>query len=153
MRHSQMRSGIFSSPFLLGFDHIERLLEHTSRASQDSYPPNNIEHIGENRLLLTVAVAGFAADELQLTQEDNQLVLRGKQSETGEKTFLHRGIAGRPFQRSFVLAEGITVREAELYNGLLRIELVRPEPKKTVRAITIRSGNVQPELDSVGVKG
>ena len=115
----------FNNPFLLGFDHIERLLERTSKA--ETYPPYNIEHIGSDRLRITLAVAGFAADDLSVTVEDNQLVIRGKHRGDSEedrtRVFLHRGIAARQFQRAFVLADGIVVRGAGLDNGLLSIDL------------------------------
>ena len=116
-----MNRTFFNNPFLLGFEHIEKLLERTAKA--DSYPPYNIEHITENRLKITLAVAGFKAEDLSVSLEDNQLVIRGRMGEPEDKTFLHHGIATRQFQRSFVLAEGITVLDAELRHGLLTIEL------------------------------
>lgn len=143
----------FNSPFLLGFDHIERLLDHATKATQDSYPPYNIEHVGENGLRITLAVAGFDLSELSVTVENTQLVIRGQQSDASEKTFLYRGIAARQFQRSFVLADGMEVKEAVLKNGLLTIELERPEPIERVRKITIRSGDVQHATDIKGAKG
>jgi len=133
------RNSYFDSPFLLGFEHLERLLERTARAASDGYPPYNIEETGEDRLRITLAVAGFNRDELSVTVEENQLVIRGRQSEVADKTFLHRGIAARQFQRSFVLAEGIEVKEAELENGLLAIELVRPKAEAVTRTIPIKS--------------
>ena len=122
-----MDRSLFNSPFLLGFEHIERLLERTAKA--DSYPPYNIEHTDENRLKITLAVAGFKAEDLSVNVEDNQLVIRGRVTDPEDKTFLHRGIASRQFQRSFVLAEGIEVLAAELRHGLLTIELERPRTK------------------------
>ena len=135
-----MDRSLFNSPFLLGFEHIERLLERTAKA--DSYPPYNIEHTDESRLKITLAVAGFKTEDLSVNVEDNQLVVRGRVTEPGDKTFLHRGIASRQFQRSFVLAEGIEVLAAELRHGLLTIELERPRHKSVVRTIPIRSAEV-----------
>ena len=133
------RNTYFNSPFLLGFEHFERLLERTARSAGDGYPPYNIEETGNDRLRITVAVAGFTRDELSVSVEENQLVIRGKQSEVADKTFLHRGIAARQFQRSFVLAEGIEVVGAELENGLLAIELVRPKQDAVTKTIAIKS--------------
>jgi HSP20 family molecular chaperone IbpA len=135
-----MNRALLNSPFLLGFEHIERLLERTAKA--DSYPPYNIEHTGEDRLTITLAVAGFAAEDLSVTIEDNQLVIRGRQADPEDKTFLHRGIARRQFQRSFVLAEGISVLNAELNHGLLSIALERPRQESVVKTIPIRSAGV-----------
>jgi HSP20 family molecular chaperone IbpA len=135
-----MNRTLFNSPFLLGFEHIERLLERTAKA--DSYPPYNIEHSDENRLKITLAVAGFKAEDLSVNVEDNQLVIRGRMTDPEDKTFLHRGIASRQFQRSFVLAEGIEVLAAELRHGLLTIELERPRQESVVRTIPIRSAEV-----------
>jgi HSP20 family molecular chaperone IbpA len=133
------RNIYFNSPYLLGFEHLERLLERTAKAAGDGYPPYNIEELSDDRLRITLAVAGFGADEMAVTVEENQLVIRGKQTENGDKNFLHRGIAARQFQRAFVLAEGIEVVGAALENGLLAIELVRPKPEPVVRTIEIRS--------------
>ena len=130
-----MNRTLLTSPFLLGFEHIEKLLE---RSAKDSYPPYNIEHIDENRLKITLAVAGFRPEDLSVSVEDNQLVIRGRITDPEEKTFLHRGIATRQFQRSFVLAEGIDVLSAELHHGLLTIELERPRQEGVVRNIPIR---------------
>ncbi len=136
----------FNSPFLLGFDEMERLLERVAKGS-DGYPPYNVEEAlaGEGEaarrvLRITLAVAGFASSELAVTLEDNQLVIRGRQREDEARTFLHRGIAARQFQRAFVLADGIEVLSARLDNGLLAIDLVRPEPTKLVRKINIIDG-------------
>jgi HSP20 family molecular chaperone IbpA len=134
------RLSLFNSPLLLGFDHFERALDRVSKAAGDGYPPYNIEQIGENALRITLAVAGFTMDDLTITVEDNQLVVRGKQSEEDNRVYLHRGIAARQFQRSFVLAEGIEVRGASLDNGLLHIDLVRPQVEARVRTVEIRSG-------------
>lgn len=133
------RNMTFSSPFLLGFEHLERLLERTAKSAGDGYPPYNIEDAGEDKLRITLAVAGFSKDELAVTVEENQLVIRGKQVESKDKNFLHRGIAARQFQRAFVLAEGIQVTGAELENGLLSIELARPKAEAMVRTIDIKA--------------
>ena len=140
-----MNRTLLNSPLLLGFEHIERLLDRNTKA--DSFPPYNIEHISEERLKITLAVAGFAADDLSVTVEDNQLVVRGRMNTTEDKNFLHRGIATRQFQRSFVLADGINVQEAKLYHGLLTIELERRRAESAVKTIPIRSADVQ--LDGV----
>jgi len=131
----------FNSPFLLGFEHLERLLERTAKSSADAYPPYNIEQSTDGKLRITVAVAGFEKSELSVTVEDNQLVIRGKQTDSQDKTFLHRGIAARQFQRSFVLAEGIEVTDATLENGLLTVELFRPKAESVMRTIEIKSGS------------
>jgi HSP20 family molecular chaperone IbpA len=130
-----------SSPFLLGFDEIERALDRVSKAA-DGYPPYNIERVGaENgqpeRLRITLAVAGFTFDQLEVTVEENQLVIRGRQPEDKSRHYLHRGIAARQFQRTFVLADGMDVLGADLKNGLLSIDLARPEPERIVRTISI----------------
>jgi HSP20 family molecular chaperone IbpA len=136
------RNAYFDSPFLLGFEPLERLLERTAKSAGDSYPPYNIETIEDGGLAITLAVAGFAKDEIAVTVEDRQLVIRGKQNETGGKTFLHRGIAARQFLRAFVLADGIEVTSAALANGLLRINLARPPIQPSVRVIEIKTGGV-----------
>jgi HSP20 family molecular chaperone IbpA len=135
-----MNTRVFTSPLFLGFDHLEQMLERASKTSSDGYPPYNIEQISPTGLLITLAVAGFTMDDLQITQEDNQLVIRGRQNDdTQGRVFLHRGIAARQFQRAFVLAEGIEVRGAWLDNGLLHIDLARPQPEPRVRTIRIGS--------------
>src|SRR5437016_9011853 len=134
------RLSLFNSPLLLGFDHFERALDRVSKISSDGYPPYNIEQLGENALRITLAVAGFSMADLGITIEDNQLVVRGKQVEDPQRVYLHRGIAARQFQRSFVLAEGIEVSGARLDNGLLHIDLVRPEAESRVRTIEITGG-------------
>jgi HSP20 family molecular chaperone IbpA len=128
----------FNSPLFLGFDHFERTLDRISKAAADGYPPYNVEQIGENRLRITLAVAGFSMDDLAVRVEDNQLVVRGKQTEEKDRIYLHRGIAARQFQRSFVLAEGIEVKGAWLDNGLLHVDLERPIPENRVRVVEIR---------------
>ena len=130
----------FNSPFLLGFENLEKLLERTARNAGEGYPPYNIETNEEDGLAITLAVAGFSKDELGVTVEENQLVIRGRQQEPEDKTFLHRGIAARQFLRAFVLAEGIEVKSAALANGLLRIDLVRPPVQSSVRVIEISGG-------------
>lgn len=133
-----MNTRVFTSPMFLGFDHLEQMLERAAKSSSDGYPPYNIEQISPTGLRITLAVAGFTMDDLQITQEDNQLVIRGRQTEdTNGRIFLHRGIAARQFQRAFVMAEGIEVRGAWLDNGLLHIDLVRPQPEARVRTIRI----------------
>ena len=130
-----------SSPFLLGFDEIERALDRVAKAA-DGYPPYNIERVArENgqpeRLRITLAVAGFTRDELDVTVEESQLVIRGRQAEEQARQYLHRGIAARHFQRTFVLADGMEVLGADLKNGLLSIDLARPEPARLVKNIAI----------------
>ena len=134
------RLSLFNSPLLLGFDHFERALDRVSKISSDGYPPYNIEQLGENALRIILAVAGFTMGDLSITVEDNQLVVRGKQTDDAQRVYLHRGIAARQFQRSFVLAEGIEVSGAQLDSGLLHIELVRPEVESRVRTIAITNG-------------
>jgi HSP20 family molecular chaperone IbpA len=135
------RVPLLSSPFLLGFDEIERALDRVAKAA-DGYPPYNIERIArENgqpeRLRITLAVAGFSRDELDITVEENQLAIRGRQREEQSRQYLHRGIAARQFQRTFVLADGIEVLGADLKNGLLSIDLARPEAERIVKTIAI----------------
>ena len=138
------RNVYFNSPFLLGFEHLDRLLERTAKAAGDGYPPYNIEQSSDDSLRITLAVAGFSSDELNVTVEDRQLVIRGKQNDSGDRTFLHRGIAARQFQRCFVLAEGIEVTGAELRNGLLTVELTRPKAESVVKTVEIRTGENSP---------
>jgi HSP20 family molecular chaperone IbpA len=140
LQGSMTRLSLFNSPLLLGFDHFERTLDRISKQSAEGYPPYNIEQIGEDRLRITLAVAGFALEELEIQLEANQLTVRGRQQEEAGRVFLHRGIAARQFQRSFVLAEGVEVTGASLDNGLLNIELRRPPVESAVRQIAIRGG-------------
>ena len=133
------RVSLFSSPLLLGFDHFERALDRVSKTAADGYPPYNIEQTGEDALRITLAVAGFTMADLSITIEDNQLVVRGRQAEETDRVYLHRGIAARQFQRSFILADGIEVKGAWLDNGLLHVDLVRPESESRVRTIEIAS--------------
>lgn len=129
-----------SHPFLLGFDQLERLVERTAKTGNDGYPPFNIEQSSENSYRITLAVAGFGKDDLSITVEDRQLVIRGRQKEDAEgRVFLHRGIAARQFQRSFVLAEGVDVAGAVMENGLLHIDLARSVPEAVVRIIKINN--------------
>mgnify|MGYP001545041625 CR=1 FL=1 len=133
-----MTGRMFPSPMFLGFDHLEQMLERAAKTSSDGYPPYNIEQTGPTLLRITLAVAGFTMDDLQITQEDNQLVIRGRQTDDSQdRVFLHRGIAARQFQRAFVLAEGIEVRGAWLDSGLLHIDLARPQPETKVKTIRI----------------
>ncbi|CCQ75581.1 Hsp20 family protein [Magnetospira sp. QH-2] len=134
------RMATFNSPLLLGFDHFERILDRVAKSSADGYPPYNIEQIGENHLRITLAVAGFTMDELSITIEENQLMIRGQNNDDeSERVYLHRGIAARQFQRAFVLAEGIEVVGANMDNGLLHVDLERHEPEIEVRTIPIGS--------------
>ncbi len=136
------RMAPFSSPLLLGFDAMEKTLERISK-SGDGYPPYNIERIvngeeGGERLRITLAVAGFSEADLDIATEENQLVIRGKQTDEANREYLHRGIAARQFQRVFMLADGMRVLGAELKNGLLSIDLDRPQPERLVRKIGIK---------------
>lgn len=133
------RVSLFNSPLLLGFEAFEEALDRVTKASSDGYPPYNVEQIGENRLRITLAVAGFASDDLEIQVQDNQLSVRGRQKDEPEAVYLHRGIAARQFQRSFVLADGIEVTGADLEKGLLRIDLERPLNEPQVRNVPIRS--------------
>jgi HSP20 family molecular chaperone IbpA len=131
---------LFDSPFLLGFDHTRALIERAAKAAAEGYPPYNVEERGDGRVRITLAVAGFTPSQLEVTLEDNQLSVVGKRDGTeGERAYLHRGIAARGFQRSFILADGLEVEGALLEHGLLHIDLFRPEPEKKVRLIPIRS--------------
>ena len=132
-----------SSPFLLGFDEIERVLDRVTKAA-DGYTPYNIERLPRDerdpeRLRITLAVAGFTREQLDVSTEENQLVIRGRQQDDKTREFLHRGIAARQFQRTFVLADGIEVKGADLKNGLLSIDLARPEPARVVKTVAIRN--------------
>lgn len=139
----------FSSPLLLGFDELERVLARATKSANDGYPPYNIERLqtqpGEkgDLLRITLAVAGFREDELDISIEENQLTISGKQVDDKERVFLHRGIAARQFQRAFVLAEGIEVSGANLENGLLEIDLIRIQPERIIRKISIKSGTAK----------
>ena len=131
-----------NSPFLLGFDEIERAVERVTRTAGDGYPPYNIERMARTedspeRLRITLAVAGFTQDELEILVEAGQLVIHGRQGDGPERHFLHRGIAARQFQRVFLLAEGMQVDGASLENGLLAIDLIRPEPERVAKRVKI----------------
>jgi len=141
----------FNSPLLLGFDHFERMLDRVAKAGSDGYPPYNIEQVGEDGLRIVLAVAGFSNDTLQITLEDNQLIVQGRQRDDDERVYLHRGIAARQFQRAFVLAEGIEVAGAHLDMGLLSIDLVRPKPRPVTRTIEIETGQQDGEKRAVEV--
>jgi HSP20 family molecular chaperone IbpA len=148
------RVSLFNSPLLLGFDHFERVLDRISKTSAEGYPPYNIEQIGEAGLRITLAVAGFSQDELTVSVEDNQLIIRGRQRDEEEgRLFLHRGIAARQFQRGFVLAEGIEVVGATVDNGLLHIDLQRPLPESRVRTIRIEKGGRLSQPSKLGISG
>jgi HSP20 family molecular chaperone IbpA len=128
---------MFSSPFLLGFEQLERSLDRLAKNASDGYPPYNIEKIGENGLRITLAVAGFTEADLAIEVIENQLSVRGKQQEDTERVYLHRGIAGRQFHRTFMLADGIEVTGARLENGLLFVELARRAAEPRVKTIRI----------------
>ena len=146
-----MTTRMFTSPLFLGFDHLEQMLERASKTSSDGYPTYNIEQISQTGLRITLAVAGFTMDDLQITQEDNQLVIRGRQTDDSQgRIFLHRGIAARQFQRSFVLAEGIEVKGAWLDNGLLHIDLAKPQPEVRVKTIPITRNSTGTTLQTNG---
>lgn len=140
------RTIVFDSPFLLGFDHMRDLIDRAARAANEGYPPYNVEDVGEGRLRITLAVAGFSPDQLQVSVEDNQLVVSGRREDGkgepdkgAEKAYLHRGIAARGFLRTFVLAEGMEVDQANLEHGLLHIEVIRRPPEKLVKRIPINA--------------
>lgn len=136
------RVSLFSAPFLLGFEALEERVDRLQKAA-DGYPPYNIERAidadGTERFLISIAVAGFNESELEVLAEDNQLLVRGRQKDEGTREFLHRGIAARQFQRSFLLADGVEVREATLRNGMLTVAVIRPKAEKIARRIAIRS--------------
>jgi HSP20 family molecular chaperone IbpA len=138
-----MNRVFFDSPFLLGFEHTRSLVERAAKAAAEGYPPYNVEDLGEGAVRITLAVAGFTPETLTVTHEDNQLVVVGRRDGEGgaadERAYLHRGIAARGFIRSFVLADGLEVEGATLAHGLLHIDLRRPEPKRKVRTIPIRT--------------
>ena len=140
------RISVLSSPLLLGFEQVERTLDRITKTAGEGYPPYNIEQIGEDGLRITLAVAGFGRDDLSIHVEDNQLVIRGKQQDDRERVYLHRGIAARQFQRSFVLVDGILVTGADLDNGLLNIDLKRPMPEPRVQKIEI--SGAKPKRDT-----
>ena len=143
----------FNSPFMLGFDHFEQLLDRVSKTSAEGYPPYNIERLDENRLRITLAVAGFSMDDLEVLEENNQLAIRGRHNDDDrDRVFLHRGIAARQFQRSFVLAEGIEIKGAVLDNGLLHIDLERKVHKPEVRSIKIEKGGTHAAQKTIDIE-
>lgn len=147
------RLSLFNSPFLLGFDELERALDRSAKASSDGYPPYNIEQVADDGLRITLAVAGFSETDLSVVVEDGQLIIRGRQNDESDRVYLHRGIAARQFQRQFVLAEGIEVAGAEMNNGLLHIDLVRPKQESRQRVIDIKGPQKEtgrPNLKPVG---
>jgi HSP20 family molecular chaperone IbpA len=133
---------VFSAPFLLGFDAFEERVDRLTK-SADGYPPYNIERTvddaGTERFLVSIAVAGFSPDQLEVVAEDNQLLVRGRQLDERQREFLHRGIATRQFQRSFLLADGMVVKDATLGHGMLVVSLERPQAPKIARRIDIRT--------------
>jgi HSP20 family molecular chaperone IbpA len=131
------RLSVFSSPLLLGFDQFEEVIDRLAKAPADGYPPYNIEQVGKNGLRISLAVAGFGSSDLTIQVEDNQLVIRGKKADDKDRVYLHRGIANRQFKRNFLLAAGIEVTDATLDDGLLHIDLRRPDPGGRVRNIAI----------------
>jgi HSP20 family molecular chaperone IbpA len=134
------RTVLFDSPFLLGFDHTRALIERAAKAAGEGYPPYNVEELGDGRVRITLAVAGFTPAQLDVTLEDNQLNVVGKRDgPEGDRAYLHRGIAARGFVRSFILADGMEVEGATLEHGLLHIDLYRPAPEKKVKQIPIRT--------------
>jgi HSP20 family molecular chaperone IbpA len=137
------RAILFDSPFLLGFEHTRTLIERAAKAASESYPPYNVEDAGEGRVRITLAVAGFPPDQLQVVVEDNQLTVAGRRDgeakDADDRAFLHRGIAARGFLRTFVLADGMEVADAVLEHGLLHIDLVQPEPARRTKRIPIRT--------------
>jgi len=154
------RMSIFNHPRLLGFDELERLLDSTAKSSSDGYPPYNIEQVGEDGIRISLAVAGFSEEDLTVAVEDRQLVIRGKQEDDPERLYLHRGIAARQFQRSFVLAEGIEITGASLDMGLLHVDLKRPKPETRQKKIKIERGDARTDsrqrvidVDSAEVAG
>jgi HSP20 family molecular chaperone IbpA len=138
------RTLLFDSPFLLGFDHTRALIDRAAKAAAESYPPYNVEQIGDAGVRISLAVAGFAPDELAITLDGRQLTIAGKRDDAGrgEQAFLHRGIAARGFVRNFVLADGLEVEGAQLEHGLLHVDLIRPEAERQVRRIPITSGPI-----------
>ena len=143
------RATSFNHPLMLGFDRFEQILDQLSKSSNEGYPPYNIEQIGNSDLRITLAVAGFIEEDLQITLEQNQLIIHGKQRDESDRIFLHRGIAARQFQRKFFLAEGLEVTGAEMENGLLHIELQLPIPQTESRQIKIKKNSSKKEMKTV----
>lgn len=138
------RLSLSTNPLLLGFDHVDRMVERIVKQSGDSYPPFNIEQIGETGFRIALAVAGFAPEDLSVQVETNQLVIRGRQTEQPDRVYLHRGLAARQFRRAFVLADGLEVTSAALDKGILAIDLRRPATASEVRTIAIQTTNDAP---------
>lgn len=137
------RMTLFDSPLFLGFENMERTLDRVAKTGSEGYPPYNIEQLDEERLRITLAVAGFSEEDLNVQREGNQLVISGKrQTEDEGRVFLHRGIAARQFHRSFLLAEGIEIEEASMDNGLLNVDVYRPMPEPEIQKIKINTGNI-----------
>lgn len=145
------RLTLFDSPLFLGFDDLEQTFQRLRKSGGDGYPPYNIEQIGANGLRITLAVAGFTMDDLDIEVEHNQLTIRGKQAEDDGRIYLHRGIAARQFQRSFLLADGIEVEDAALDNGLLHINLVRIVPESNARKITIKGKSKDKKPEAIDI--
>lgn len=145
------RLSVFDSPLFLGFDQFEKTVDRMRKTASEGYPPYNIEQIGDDGLRITLAVAGFAMDDLDIETEKNQLVIRGRQSDDGSRVYLHRGIAARQFQRSFVLADGIEILGACLDNGLLNIDMKRVEPESNARKIPIATSSATQTVKQVGI--
>lgn len=149
------RLSVFDSPLFLGFDQFEKTVDRMRKTASEGYPPYNIEQIGEEGLRITLAVAGFTMDDLDIEQDQNQLTIRGKQKDDVERLYLHRGIAARQFQRSFVLADGIEILGAYLDSGLLHIDMKRVEPESKARKIPINtpeiSGNGKPQHKAIEI--
>ncbi len=146
------RLTLFDSPLFLGFDHFEQTFDRLKKSGADGYPPYNIEQISDHDLRITLAVAGFTMEDLDVEVEQNQLIIRGHQREEEERIYLHRGIAARHFQRSFVLADGIEVRGASLDNGLLHIELERIIPESKARKIPIGSNQGKEHIEMKSIE-
>ncbi|MDR1375746.1 MAG: Hsp20 family protein [Holosporaceae bacterium] len=136
------RLSLFSSPLFLGFDHFERLVDSLSKAQEDSYPPYNIEQIGECGFRITLALAGFRKENIQISQENNQLTIKGKQEANPNAVYVYRGIASRQFAKTFVLADGVEVKSADFDNGLLHLNLLRKRNEGNVRIIEIASAPI-----------
>ncbi|MEM9470039.1 MAG: Hsp20 family protein [Pseudomonadota bacterium] len=146
------RLSLFDSPMFLGFDHFEDTFNRLRKNASEGYPPYNIEQIGENGLRITLAVAGFSMDDLDVEIEKNQLTIKGRQEDDEERLYLHRGIAARQFQRSFVLADGIEVLGASLDNGLLHIDMQREEPESKAQKIKISDRAVNGKVQALDVE-
>ena len=146
------RLSLFNSPFLLGFDEFERTVDRISKLSSDSYPPYNIEQISEQILRISIAVAGFTKEDLEISLEGNQLLIHGSRSEpNNDRIFIHRGIATRQFQRNFILADGIKVEGASMENGLLFIDLTQPVPQEESKKIEISDSSKKKDKNLINL--